>query len=236
MSGLIGPLESNNTMVKIGKLFKKSKGKGDEATESTIGFRGKIKGRASPANSPPHAEDTSPPPLIIDDAASKSVEVEETRDQPSPTPATEWDDLAERNSCASASDSANEQSFEEEESPSDDGSRCTDEDDNGLESYEEEDFFNDEEDTEEEYTNDDDDVTFDQENTTLGGSGTVATSVATPASQIKGKGVLKNERYYHKDVVLSSLEDGFNSLVIRAMYCVPQPKEDDHVVVKIEVS
>ena len=223
-------------MVKIGKLFKKSKVKGDEATESTIGIRGKSKAKASPANSSPHTEEhTTPPPLIIDDAASKSVEVEETRDQPSPTPAAEWDDIAER-ICASASDSANEQSFEEEEeSPSDDGSRCTDEDDNGLESYEEEDFFNDEEDTEEEYTNDDD-VTFDQENsTTLGGSGTVATSVASPASQIKGKGVLKNERYYHKDVVLSSLEDGFNSLVIRAMYCIPQPKEDDHVVVKIEV-
>ena len=43
-------------------------------------------------------------------------------------------------------------------------------------------------------------------------------------------------KYFHKDVVVNSLEEGSNSLVIRAMYFIPRPNAEDHVVVKIEVS
>jgi hypothetical protein len=43
-------------------------------------------------------------------------------------------------------------------------------------------------------------------------------------------------KYFHKDVVVNSLEEGANGLVIRAMYFIPKPNVEDHVVVKIEVS
>jgi hypothetical protein len=43
-------------------------------------------------------------------------------------------------------------------------------------------------------------------------------------------------KYFHKDVVVNSLEEGVNGLVIRAMYFIPKPNVEDHVVVKIEVS
>ena len=43
-------------------------------------------------------------------------------------------------------------------------------------------------------------------------------------------------KYFHKDVVVNSLEEGSNNLVIRAMYFIPKPNAEDHVVVKIEVS
>lgn len=43
-------------------------------------------------------------------------------------------------------------------------------------------------------------------------------------------------KYFHKDVVVNSLEEGSNNLVIRAMYFIPRPNAEDHVVVKIEVS
>lgn len=42
-------------------------------------------------------------------------------------------------------------------------------------------------------------------------------------------------KYFHKDVVVNSLEEGSNNLVIRAMYFIPKPNAEDHVVVKIEV-
>merc|ERR1712087_871012 len=45
-----------------------------------------------------------------------------------------------------------------------------------------------------------------------------------------------SKKYFHKDVVLNSLDEGMDSLVIRAMYFVPRPKAEDHVVVKIEAS
>ena len=43
-------------------------------------------------------------------------------------------------------------------------------------------------------------------------------------------------KYFHKDVVVNSLEEGANGLVIRAMYFIPKPNVEDHVVVKVEVS
>jgi hypothetical protein len=41
-------------------------------------------------------------------------------------------------------------------------------------------------------------------------------------------------KYFHKDVVVNCLDD--NGLIIRAMYCIPKPIGEDHVVVKVEVS
>lgn len=63
-----------------------------------------------------------------------------------------------------------------------------------------------------------------------------ATTVTTAKSVPTVKGTDVSKKYFHKDVVLNSLEDGSNSLVIRAMYFIPKPKNDNHVVVKVEVS
>lgn len=41
-------------------------------------------------------------------------------------------------------------------------------------------------------------------------------------------------KYFHKDVVVNCMED--SALIIRAMYCIPKPSREDHVVVKVEVS
>ena len=46
---------------------------------------------------------------------------------------------------------------------------------------------------------------------------------------------MQSRKYFHKDVVVNSLEDGMGALVIRAMYFIPRPKGEDHVVVKVEV-
>ena len=122
---------------------------------------------------------------------------------------------------------ADEQSFEETV-PSCAGT--------GDETYEEEE----EEECSEEGTLDENEKSFDsaaelndaamqheQENTT---------AFSEPRSVGIAKGNEMSKKYFHKDVVLNSLEDGANSLVIRAMYFIPRPKAVDHVVVKIEVS
>lgn len=93
----------------------------------------------------------------------------------------------------------------------------------------------------------DDDQTYDDGtfcNTTHHGAGDAYTygetalvskkSDASATSTVKGDDPTK--KYFHKDVVLNSLDDGMNNLVIRAMYFVPKPKQDHHVVVKVEVS
>jgi hypothetical protein len=43
-------------------------------------------------------------------------------------------------------------------------------------------------------------------------------------------------KYFHKYVVVDSLGNGSNDLVIREEYCIPKPNAKDHVVVKVEVS
>lgn len=106
----------------------------------------------------------------------------------------------------------------------------------GEETYEEEE----EEECSEEGTLDENEKSFDsaaeldgaamqheQENTT---------AFSEPRSVGTAKGNEISKKYFHKDVVLNSLEDGANSLVIRAMYFIPRPKAVDHVVVKIEAS
>jgi len=58
----------------------------------------------------------------------------------------------------------------------------------------------------------------------------------TALSNPRSVGTKMSKKYFHKDVVLNSLEDGANALVIRAMYFIPKPKAENHVVVKIEAS
>ena len=50
-------------------------------------------------------------------------------------------------------------------------------------------------------------------------------------------GLRQGERtnYFHKDVVVSSLDAGMIGLVLRAMYFIPKPCASDHVVLKVEV-
>jgi hypothetical protein len=50
-------------------------------------------------------------------------------------------------------------------------------------------------------------------------------------------GLKEGERtnYFHKDVVVSSLDAGMIGLVLRAMYFIPKPCASDHVVLKVEV-
>jgi len=56
------------------------------------------------------------------------------------------------------------------------------------------------------------------------------------SSAVTEKGDEKSKKYFHKDVVMNSLDDGMNSLVIRSMYFIPKASKEDHVVVKVEVS
>ena len=56
------------------------------------------------------------------------------------------------------------------------------------------------------------------------------------SSAVTEKGDENSKKYFHKDVVMNSLEDGMNSLVIRSMYFIPKASKEDHVVVKVEVS
>jgi hypothetical protein len=137
--------------------------------------------------------------------------------------------------------SADEQSFEAEtvdQSSGEDASNCFNE---SVLSATEEDEEEEEEEEEvsEEGTLDDNEKSYasgsdledgvtqqEQDNTTAFSARSVGTA----------KGNAMSKKYFHKDVVLNSLEDGMNSLVIRAMYFIPKPKVADHVVVKIEVS
>jgi len=76
----------------------------------------------------------------------------------------------------------------------------------------------------------DNDEDTDAANQEGGDAKTVLSSAATQ------KGDEKSKKYFHKDVVMNSLEDGMNSLVIRSMYFIPKASKEDHVVVKVEVS
>lgn len=147
--------------------------------------------------------------------------VEETRDEaPMPANPSAFDRQF-------ASD-VEEQSFGESVNPSDDVSATYD--GGTVETYDEisqgtsEEKSYDCDDADEEYTYDD--TATNQDNTVFSNTHTVTTA----------KGNEMSKKYFHKDVVLNSLEDGANSLVIRAMYFIPKPKAEDHVVVKIEAS
>jgi len=77
----------------------------------------------------------------------------------------------------------------------------------------------------------DDDYTY--EDPTGGENSTVLSKKSVGTA--KGSDSI-GKKYFHKDVVLNSLDDGANNLVIRAMYFIPKPKAEDHVVVKVEAS
>lgn len=166
---------------------------------------------ASPANTPSDTPEG-------DAGAVHVTSPNETRDEPSPTnvPADpsgrdDIDDMV----AGSASD---EQSYDEESmGHSDDVSNA----EGTVESYEEELSQGSDGDEEES-------VDYDE---------TTASSVISNQKSIEtAKGLNVTKKYFHKDVVVNSLEDGVNNLVIRAMYFIPKPKGEDHVVVKIEAS
>ena len=118
-----------------------------------------------------------------------------------------------------------EQSFEESVSPSDEVSeRDTYDGTVGTGTYDDE--------ISQRSDEDDEDYTYDETATNQD----TAAQFSSTLSLKTAKGDDISKKYFHKDVVLNSLEDGANSLVIRAMYFIPKPKFEDHVVVKIEVS
>ena len=77
--------------------------------------------------------------------------------------------------------------------------------------------------TEESYDDDEEDVTY-FDNATL--------SVTSPQTGLRQR---ERTNYFHKDVVVSSLDVGTIGLVLRAMYFIPRPCASDHIVVKVEV-
>ena len=79
-------------------------------------------------------------------------------------------------------------------------------------------------------TDNDEEFTGDDANQEGGDAKTILSSAVTE------KGDENSKKYFHKDVVMNSLEDGMNSLVIRSMYFIPKASKEDHVVVKVEVS
>eukprot|EP00571_Detonula_confervacea_P017135 CAMPEP_0172312996 /NCGR_PEP_ID=MMETSP1058-20130122/19065_1 /TAXON_ID=83371 /ORGANISM="Detonula confervacea, Strain CCMP 353" /LENGTH=523 /DNA_ID=CAMNT_0013026571 /DNA_START=50 /DNA_END=1621 /DNA_ORIENTATION=- len=214
-------------MVKIGKLF--SKMKLDDASSVMSKFTGKT----SPATLPP-VNGITPVDAPVDaahPAATKSRirkgksksptptsdAVAETRDEPPTTSA----DPSDHEFPVSDAD---EQSFDDSlVSPSDDASATCE---GTVETYDEE--LTQVSTEEKSYDDGDEDYTYDETATNQETNTVISVNTA--------KGNEMSKKYFHKDVVLNSLEDGANSLVIRAMYFIPKPKAEDHVVVKIEAS
>ena len=157
------------------------------------------------------AKSKSPNPETSSPAVVAHPAVDESRDeQPSTFPGE----------AVSVSDYI-EQSFEESVSPSDE---VSERDTIGTGTYDDE--------ISQRTDEDDEDYTYDETATNQD----TATQFSSTLSLKTAKGDDISKKYFHKDVVLNSLEDGANSLVIRAMYFIPKPKFEDHVVVKIEVS
>lgn len=73
---------------------------------------------------------------------------------------------------------------------------------------------------------------YDEEDITYFDNATL--SIVSPNNM----GLKQGERtnYFHKDVVVSSLDAGMIGLVLRAMYFIPKPCATDHVVLKVEAS
>ena len=85
-----------------------------------------------------------------------------------------------------------------------------------------------------EYTDEESEHTFESAPSTL--SDQTEATYETRPSVVTSKGSEVDKKYFHKDVVLNSLDHGMESLVIRAMYFIPKPKEEDHVIIKVEAS
>lgn len=193
-------------MVKIGKLFKK----GDQpSTYAKLASKARA---ASPAFG--KTEKSSP--------ASAGLEA---RDEPVAAP--ESNGPSERESIEempSVGESMEEESIGESASQSEAESQ-SDEEQGTVQTYDD--------DLSQGSTavSQDDDYTF--EDPTGGDHSTVLSKKSVGTA--KGSDSI-GKKYFHKDVVLNSLDDGANNLVIRAMYFIPKPKDEDHVVVKVEVS
>lgn len=72
---------------------------------------------------------------------------------------------------------------------------------------------------------------YDEEDITYFDNATLSIASQNHASERQGE----RPNYFHKDVVVSSLDTGMIGLVLRAMYFVPKPCASDHVVLKVEV-
>jgi len=159
---------------------------------------------------------------LRDDATAAMIEQHQHHLAEHPSASVSADEVSYEETVQTSGDEAYDESgtintYEEEEEEEEDCSHTEDEN-----SY----------DCEENYSGTDagDDVT---------GNNAVFSNRGQSVGTAKGATVTGNEmskKYFHKDVVLNSLEDGANSLVIRAMYFIPKPKANDHVVVKIEAS
>ena len=79
-----------------------------------------------------------------------------------------------------------------------------------------------------------DSESYDEEDITYFDNATL--SVVTPNQHLGLRVGEKKPNYFHKDVVVSSLDVGMIGLVLRAMYFIPKPCAADHVVVKVDVS
>lgn len=203
-------------MVKIGKMFTRKGGEEGSAYSKTFSIKNKFR-KPSPtlngivADLNKHANPTSPP-------GTGNHEADESRTD-SPVEFPDGDDVQDemRDEETSIDD---EQTY--------DASVQSSAGEEGSDAYGEEGTVNTYEEDQSYVTNVDDEQTYT--------SAVEEEKVATNESFNTMKGDLTSKKYFHKDVVLNSLEEGTNSLVIRAMYFIPKPKEEDHIVVKIEVS
>ena len=214
-------------MVKIGKLPFSQKKKTDAALISNQSVKSVV---ATDTSSSPHSGPISPSKLNrLPFSIGKSKSKPPTPDTSSAVVAhltvdESRDDMPFLDDAVSVSDYI-EQSFEESVSPSDEASeRETCDGTDGTGTCEDE--------NSQPTDDDDEDYTYDETATNQD----TATYFSNTLSFKTAKGGEISKKYFHKDVVLNSLEDGANSLVIRAMYFIPKPKFEDHVVVKIEVS
>lgn len=223
-------------MVKLGKMFPK-KGKAEDASVYS-----KIIGKSKRVLS------SAATPVVIKTAGPKkageslSSVRDEARDEAASPVSDVQSEMTGRDGVAEQGDildpdDAEEGSFEE---TVEDGSQAYEE--SGTVETDEEDEEEDEEisykdtETEKSYEEESCGGTYGDDGTATQVEGAEATStVFTGQSAATAKGHDASKKYFHKDVVLNSLEDGANSLVIRAMYFIPKPKSEDHVVVKIEV-
>lgn len=224
------------------------------STSTPMVITAKTAGPADPSD--PSAPRSGKSKLRLGKKAGESLSSvrEEARDEAAspvsdvPSEMTGRDGVAEQGNILdpveSVSGSAEEGSFEETVHTSEEDGSQVYEGSGTVETYDDE-----EEDEEISYKDTETEKSYEEESCggTYADDGTAtqaeveaeaeATStVFTGQSAGTAKGNDASKKYFHKDVVLNSLEDGANALVIRAMYFIPKPKSEDHVVVKIEAS
>jgi len=227
-------------MVKLGKFFGKSK-QTLSPTKSNKSFKLGTSPQAVPAPVPVPVPVPAPVSVPVSDAPSSEDSLKKLLAEDAPFP--QIDEVAlgpnpdDRNDIVDVDKSFTEEDEERSGvSGTYDGTHETDyeeDDDEELSNGEEEEAT-----TDEEHSLDE---TYDETHDETPRAGYSRTSRGSnkrgcSSSSSTAKGNDPSKKYFHKDVVLNSLDEGMDSLVIRAMYFVPRPKAEDHVVVKIEAS